>query len=143
MVDSTAMLRMAVCLPLILMLAAQPPATRRDNFREVLHGVEVIDGDVAAAVFYEATGEQAALPERVAAVAVAQFVVFGLQRKRLFRLGRSQQVERPGIGRIAGERAGDDDIEIAADDCRLSLPHRRSPRSGAVASPDPSRGSGR
>jgi len=37
------MLRLAVLLFCTLSLAAQPPVTRRDNFREVLHGTEVID----------------------------------------------------------------------------------------------------
>jgi prolyl oligopeptidase len=37
------MLRLAAVLSCSLTLAAQPPTTRRDSFREVLHGVEVID----------------------------------------------------------------------------------------------------
>src|SRR5262245_40759295 len=44
---------------------------------------------------------------------------------------------------VAGKCAGNDDIEVAANDSRLTLRHRHSPRSGAGEPPNPFRGSGR
>ena len=66
-------------------------------------GVEVVDGDVAAAAFDQPPSHQAALAQRVAAVAVA--LLRGLLREveGLLGFGRGQQVEGSRVGGVAAD----------------------------------------
>ena len=72
--------------------------------REIEDRVEVVDRDEARTPFDQSPSHQAALAERVAAVAVLQLRLFLSEVERLLGFGGGQQVERASVRRVAADR---------------------------------------